>query len=151
VLPVRPPAPPAVPAPLPPRPATVTPIAAAAAPAAPAISAPPVLAMEVVEELRAVMGSEYLSLIKLFLEDAPTHIQKLEAAAGANDIAAMVAPAHTLKSASANLGALALSAVAKRIELGARGEALNRPTVAVLMLENEFKRAQAALQALMNA
>jgi HPt (histidine-containing phosphotransfer) domain-containing protein len=105
--------------------------------------------MEVVEELRAVMGPEYLSLIKLFLEDAPTHIQKLEAAAAANDIAAMVAPAHTLKSASANLGALALSAVAKRIELGARGEALNRPTVAVLMLENEFKRAQAALQALM--
>jgi HPt (histidine-containing phosphotransfer) domain-containing protein len=136
---------------LPPRPATVTPIAAAAAapPAAAPTAGPPVLAMEVVEELRAVMGSEYLSLIKLFLEDAPTHLQKLEQAAGANDIAAMVAPAHTLKSASANLGALALSAVAKRIELGARGEALSRPTVAVLMLENEFKRAQAALQALM--
>jgi CheY-like chemotaxis protein len=148
VLPVRPPSPPAPPSSLPPRQATVTPIAAAA-PATPAVAAPPVLAMEVVEELRAVMGSEYLSLIKLFLEDAPTHIQKLEAAAAANDIAAMVAPAHTLKSASANLGALALSAVAKRIELGARGEALNRPTVAVLMLENEFKRAQQALQALM--
>ncbi|MGH8030268.1 MAG: ATP-binding protein, partial [Arenimonas sp.] len=147
VLPVRPPSFPAAPSLLPPRPATVTPIAAAPPP--PAIAAPPVLAMEVVEELRAVMGSEYISLIKLFLEDAPTHIQKLEAAAAANDIAAMVAPAHTLKSASANLGALALSAVAKRIELGARGEALNRPTVAVLMLENEFKRAQQALQALM--
>jgi HPt (histidine-containing phosphotransfer) domain-containing protein len=105
--------------------------------------------MDVVEELRAVMGSEYLSLIKLFLEDAPTHIQKLEAAAAANDVPAMVAPAHTLKSAAANLGALALSAIAKRIELGARGEALNRPTVAVVMLENEFKRAQAALQGLM--
>jgi CheY-like chemotaxis protein/HPt (histidine-containing phosphotransfer) domain-containing protein len=148
VLPVRPPAP-AAPAPLPPRPATVTPIAAAAAPPPVVPSAPPVLAMEVVEELRAVMGAEYLSLIKLFLEDAPTHIKKLEAAASANDIPAMVAPAHTLKSASANLGALALSAVAKRIELGARGEALNRPSVAVLMLENEFKRAQTALQALM--
>jgi CheY-like chemotaxis protein/HPt (histidine-containing phosphotransfer) domain-containing protein/two-component sensor histidine kinase len=150
VLPVRP-APGPSAAPLPSRPATVTPIAsAAAAPAAPGgVAAPPVLAMEVVEELRSVMGPEYLSLIKLFLEDAPTHIQKLEQAAASNDVAAMVAPAHTLKSASANLGALALSAVAKRIELGARGEALSRPTVAVLMLENEFKRAQAALQGLM--
>ena len=148
VLPVRPPSAPSAPATLPPRPATVTPIAAAA-PAAAAPNTPPVLAMEVVEELRSVMGAEYLSLIKLFLEDAPTHIQKLEQAAAANDIAAMVAPAHTLKSASANLGALALSAVAKRIELGARGEALSRPTVAVLMLENEFKRAQQALQQLM--
>jgi len=109
----------------------------------------PVLAMEVVEELRAVMGAEYLVLIKLFLEDAPTHIQKLEAAAASNNIEAMVAPAHTLKSSSANLGALALSAVAKRIEIGARSEALPRPTVAVVMLENEFKRAQVALTALM--
>src|SRR5688500_9036388 len=51
VLPVRPPSPPAPPSAMPPRPATVTPIAAAAAPA-PAVAAPPVLAMEVVEELR---------------------------------------------------------------------------------------------------
>jgi HPt (histidine-containing phosphotransfer) domain-containing protein len=122
---------------------------APAAPAMPTAPVLPVLAMEVVEELRAVMGPEYLVLIKLFLEDAPTHIQKLEAAAASNNIEAMVAPAHTLKSSSANLGALALSAVAKRIEIGARSEALPRPAVAVVMLENEFKRAQVALTALM--
>jgi CheY-like chemotaxis protein/HPt (histidine-containing phosphotransfer) domain-containing protein len=130
---------------------------AAAPPPTPAVTAPaasaapvlPVLAMDVVEELRAVMGPEYLVLIKLFLEDAPSHIQKLEAAAASNNIEAMVAPAHTLKSSSANLGALALSAVAKRIEIGARSEALPRPTVAVVMLENEFRRAQLALTALM--
>ena len=110
----------------------------------------PVLAMDVVDELRAIMGKEYVSLIKLFLEDAPEHIRQLEAAAASNNIEAMVAPAHTLKSSSANLGALALSAVAKRIEIGARSEALPRPTVAVLMLENEFKRAQIALTALMS-
>jgi signal transduction histidine kinase/CheY-like chemotaxis protein/HPt (histidine-containing phosphotransfer) domain-containing protein len=119
------------------------------APPAPSAPVLPVLAMEVVEELRAVMGPEYLVLIKLFLEDAPSHIQKLEAAAASNNIEAMVAPAHTLKSSSANLGALALSAVAKRIEIGARSEALPRPAVAVVMLENEFKRAQLALTALM--
>jgi len=66
----------------------------------------------------------------------------------AKDIPAMVAPAHTLKSSSANLGALALSSVAKRIELGARGESLVKPALAVLMLENEFRRAKAALLAL---
>ena len=84
----------------------------------------------------------------LFLEDAPSHIQRLQAAAANNDIAAMVAPAHTLKSSSANLGALALSAVAKRIEFGARTQTLAKPTLAVLMLENEFRRAKAALRAL---
>ena len=116
--------------------------------AAPGASSGPVLSMDVLEELKAIMGGEYLGLIRLFLDDAPTHIAALHAAANANDIAAMVAPAHTLKSSSANLGAMALSAVAKRIEFGARTAALPKPGLAVLMLENEFRRAKAALQQL---
>jgi signal transduction histidine kinase/DNA-binding response OmpR family regulator/HPt (histidine-containing phosphotransfer) domain-containing protein len=133
------------PAPAPARPAA----AVAETPPAEAPSAPPVLAMDVVEELRMVMGAEYLNLIKLFLHDAPAHIKRLEAAAANNDIAGMVAPAHTLKSSSANLGALGLSAAAKRIEIGARGDALPRPAAAVAVLENEFKRAKAALETLL--
>ena len=109
----------------------------------------PVLAPEVLEELEAVMGGDYLGLIKLFLEDAPKQIQQLEQAAADNNIHGMIAPAHTLKSSSANLGALALSAIAKRIEIGARGNALNRPTVAVVMLEAEYKKAQNALLAIL--
>jgi CheY-like chemotaxis protein/HPt (histidine-containing phosphotransfer) domain-containing protein len=110
---------------------------------------PPVLAKEVVEELRAVMGDEYISLVRLFLEDAPLHVRALEAAVNSNDMSRMVAPAHTLKSAAANLGAMALSAAAKRIELGARQGVLPRPAVAVAVLESEFRRASAALQALL--
>ncbi len=125
--------------------------AVAAPPKPPLVSEPvpsslPVLAVDVLKELEAVMGSEYLSLIRLFLEDAPKQIQQLEQAAAENNIHGMIAPSHTLKSSSANLGALALSAIAKRIEIGARGNVLNRPTVAVLMLEAEYKKAQAAFQ-----
>jgi signal transduction histidine kinase/CheY-like chemotaxis protein/HPt (histidine-containing phosphotransfer) domain-containing protein len=108
----------------------------------------PVLAMDVVNELREVMGNEYLGLVRLFLEDAPSHIERLKSAAASNDIAAMVAPSHTLKSSSANLGALALSAIAKRIELGARTQLLPSPGFAVKMLEKEFQRAKTALLAL---
>ena len=132
------------------------PVATVVAPKGPAVAPPlvsepvpsslPILAMDVLQELEAVMGNEYLSLIKLFLEDAPKQIQQLEQAAAENNIHGMIAPAHTLKSSSANLGALALSAIAKRIEIGARGNVLNRPTVAVLMLEAEYKKAQAAFQ-----
>jgi signal transduction histidine kinase/DNA-binding response OmpR family regulator/HPt (histidine-containing phosphotransfer) domain-containing protein len=148
--------------------ATGIPPARPMAPAAPPVAAPaaraepysaemradapppaPVLASEVVEELRAVMGNEYLSLLRLFLEDAPKHVQALETAAAANDMAALVGPAHTLKSASANLGAMALSAAAKRIELGARQGVLPRPAVAVAVLESEFRRAAAAMNGLL--
>jgi signal transduction histidine kinase/CheY-like chemotaxis protein/HPt (histidine-containing phosphotransfer) domain-containing protein len=143
------------------RPAPAAPTASAAPPAPPSapmsaehrpdapVVPPPVLAADVVDELRAVMGSEYLSLVRLFLEDAPTHVQALEAAAAANDMSRMIAPAHTLKSASANLGAMALSAAAKRIELGARQGVLPRPAVAVAVLESEFRRASQALQGLL--
>ena len=101
-----------------------------------------------IEELRSIMGDDFRGLVRMFLEDAPGHIENLRVAAEANDIAAMVAPAHTLKSSSANLGALALSSVAKRIEFGARTQALTKPSLAVNMLENEFRRAKAALSAL---
>ena len=137
------------PAAAPPAPAPRTePMSAEHRPDAP-VTPPPVLAADVVDELRAVMGNEYLSLVRLFLEDAPTHVQALEAAAAANDMSRMIAPAHTLKSASANLGAMALSAAAKRIELGARQGVLPRPAVAVAVLESEFRRASQALQGLL--
>jgi HPt (histidine-containing phosphotransfer) domain-containing protein len=160
-----PPRPGAAPAPAPAAPAVrpAAPVAPAAPPPQPAApepmsaelraegvhTPPPVLSHEVVDELKAVMGGEYLSLVRLFLEDAPKHVHALENAASANDMAAMVSPAHTLKSASANLGAMALSAAAKRIELGARQGVLPRPAVAVAVLESEFRRAQQALQALL--
>ncbi len=120
-------------------------VAETAAATAPTSAAVPVLEMEVVDELRSIMGAEYQGLIRLFFEDAPIHIGRLQAAVAANDISAMVAPAHTLKSSSANLGAQALSAVARRIELGARTESLAKPAMDVMMLENEFRRAKAAL------
>ena len=103
-----------------------------------------------VEELRAIMGAEHAGLIRLFFEDAPGHIYTLQAALAANDMPGMVSPAHTLKSSSANLGALALSSVAKRIEHGARAGNLEKPALAVMMLENEFRRAKAALSQLLS-
>ncbi|HEX5755794.1 MAG TPA: ATP-binding protein, partial [Arenimonas sp.] len=137
--PTRPIAKPAAPA------AATTTAVASAAPGDAAAAAQPPLQLDVVEELRAVMGPEFDSLVRVFLEDAPQHVEQLEAAAAADDLAGMVAPAHTLKSAAANLGALALSAAAKRIELGARQGELPRAAIAVAVLESEFKRARIAL------
>ena len=61
-------------------------------------------------------------------------LAQLEAAALAPDCDALREAAHSLKSSSANLGAMALSAAAKRVELGARMQTLDRPAVAVAMV-----------------
>ena len=107
----------------------------------------PVLDREVLDELRSAIGNDVESLIDLFLDDAPKLIETLETAAAGPDYQALQDAAHSLKSASANMGAMALSAAAKRIELGARMQTLDRPAVAVAMVVVEFARARTALLA----
>jgi len=110
-------------------------------------SATPVLDEETLEELHAVIGAETARIINVYLEDAPQLVAQLEQAALGPDFDALRDAAHSLKSSSANLGAMALSAAAKRIELGARMQSLDRPAVAVALVVAEFERARLALEA----
>lgn len=105
----------------------------------------PVLDREVLDELRAVIGDTAIQIISVFLEDAPALVQQLQQAAQGGDEARLQAVAHSLKSSSANVGALSLSAVAQRIEHEARSGSLQRPAVAVALLVAEFARARVAL------
>ena len=119
--------------------------ATAAAAARAATPTFPVLDHSMLEELREIAGDETVRIISLFLEDAPRLIAALEKAAAAPDLDAMRDAAHTLKSSSANVGAMALSAAAKRVELGARAARLDRPAVAVALVIAEYARARMAL------
>lgn len=123
--------------------------AMAPAPVAPDAVSGPVLDSEVVEDLREVMGGEFLSLIRVFLEDSPRSLQRLQQAAAANDIASMVAAAHSLKSTSANLGALDMSELSRQIEHGGRAGTLTNPNALVARLVAEFVRVEGALRALL--
>ena len=107
----------------------------------------PVLDEETLEELYAVIGADAARIVNVYLEDAPQLVAQLEQAALGPDFEALRDAAHSLKSSSANLGAMALSAAAKRVELGARMQALDRPAVAVALVVAEFERARGALQA----
>ncbi|MGY0650833.1 ATP-binding protein [Luteimonas sp. A537] len=115
--------------------------------AAPPSTLPPVLDHEILEELRAMLGDDLDHLIDVFLADTPRLVGTMEQAATAPDYDALRDAAHSLKSSSANLGAMSLSAAAKRVELGARERLLERPAVAVALVANEFNRARAALKA----
>jgi HPt (histidine-containing phosphotransfer) domain-containing protein len=98
------------------------------------------------DELQEIAGDETARIIALFLEDAPRLIAQLEGASALPDLDAMRDAAHTLKSSSANVGAMALSTSAKRVELGARAMKLDRPAVAVALVIAEYARARMALQ-----
>ncbi|HET6599813.1 MAG TPA: ATP-binding protein [Burkholderiaceae bacterium] len=111
------------------------------------IAQPEVIDRAVLDELRSMLGGEVDHLIDVFLEDAPRQIAALESAASGPDYNALRDAAHSLKSSSANLGAMSLSAAAKRVETGARQQSLERPAVAVALVANEFQRARQVLRA----
>src|SRR5690606_18536292 len=123
-------------------------IAGVAGIAPPRPAPPPLIDQEVLDELRAMLGGEVDRLIDVFLEDTPRLITALEnGAAGTPDYPALRDAAHSLKSPSANLGAMSRSAAAKRIEMGARQQSLERPAVAVALVANEFQRVRQQLRA----
>ncbi len=105
----------------------------------------PVLDQEVLDELLEVVGADTARIIGVFLDDTPPLIRQLQDASVAADLDQLRALAHSLKSASANVGAMALSAAAWRIEHDARAGTLERPAVAVALLIAEFARARIAL------
>jgi len=148
--------------PAPPR-ATPAPPARSAAGASPAVALSDGLApvnplgvrdgaaldQEIVRDLLDVMGEEFTELVGVYLEDTPKNLALLEAAAGRNDSNALIAPSHSLKSTSANLGAMTLAEIAKRIEHEARSGTLANPAALVRDLTREYGRVSAELRNLL--
>lgn len=63
-------------------------------------------------------------LIETYLTDSELQLEAMRAAAAANDAAALLRPAHTLKSSSANVGALILADLCRSLEADARAGAV---------------------------
>jgi signal transduction histidine kinase/CheY-like chemotaxis protein/HPt (histidine-containing phosphotransfer) domain-containing protein len=134
-------------------PAAAAPVAMAAAPAATAEPAPAssagALDTSVIGDLVDVMGDEFPDLVRVYLEDTPKNVALLEQAARERSMEGIIAPSHSLKSTSANLGALRLSELAKRLEHGARTGELTEPLLLVGELKREFQQVASALTELL--
>src|SRR3954468_888897 len=87
---------------------------------------PLVIDPQAIENLRALNpgdNDEFLREITgIFLEDTPLRIAELEQSLAAGDVAKFTRAAHSIKGSSANLGAMALRAVAENLEHQARKE-----------------------------
>ncbi|HET7065912.1 MAG TPA: ATP-binding protein [Rudaea sp.] len=131
-------------------PAAAAPVVLAAAPAAPApASSAGALDTSVIGDLVDVMGDEFPDLVRVYLEDTPKNVALLEQAARQHSMEGIIAPSHSLKSTSANLGALRLSELAKRLEHGARTGELTEPLALVSELKREYQQVASALTELL--
>jgi HPt (histidine-containing phosphotransfer) domain-containing protein len=88
----------------------------------------PILDEAVLAELKATTGNDQAfvrELVDSYLAEAPAQIEDIAAAISGSDAAALVRPAHTLKSSSATVGAMRLATLARRLEVTGRSGALD--------------------------
>lgn len=82
----------------------------------------------------------------LFLKHAPDKISAIEKAAADRDAKGLQTAAHSLKSSSAYVGAMKLSAMSKELEMIGRSGALEGSAEKSKSLKAEFQRVKAALE-----
>jgi HPt (histidine-containing phosphotransfer) domain-containing protein len=86
-------------------------------------------------------------LVDAYLGDAPVHLTAIGTAIAAGSAEELVRPAHTLKSSSATVGALGLSAVSRELELNARAGSLDGAAERHAAATAEYTRVTDALAA----
>jgi HPt (histidine-containing phosphotransfer) domain-containing protein len=93
-------------------------------PAPRSIESSSVLDMRVIQDLRDLGGEDdpglLLELVDMFLADSPARMTEIQTSLANGDVKTLERAAHTLKSSSANIGALGLSKLCKQMEELAR-------------------------------
>jgi HPt (histidine-containing phosphotransfer) domain-containing protein len=85
-------------------------------------------------------------LVETFFEDSPNLLEALHVALAARDAEAVRRAAHSLKSTSANFGAMVFSGMCKELEDMAKVGALEGVVARIVDLEEEYARLRAALE-----
>jgi HPt (histidine-containing phosphotransfer) domain-containing protein len=83
----------------------------------------------------------------LFLKHAPLKIAAIKKAASEGNAKALEVAAHSLKSSSSYIGAMKLSAISKDLEFMGRSGALEGSVEKAALIEAEFERVKAAIEA----
>ncbi len=81
---------------------------------------PGVIDREVLSELQEIMGEEFTRLLQRYLDIAPAQLKNIDEGLMRGALAEVAKVAHSLKSSCANVGAMRMSELARRIELAAK-------------------------------
>jgi len=86
-------------------------------------------------------------LVDTFFDDAAGQLEAMRSAAAVGDADALVRPAHSLKSSSANVGATSLAEACRQLEADGRTGAVPDAVERVALCEQAYAAARAALLA----
>src|SRR3989442_14533817 len=120
----------------------------------PRTTRPAPLDPEALDHLRALQkgsaGDIFGKVVQSYLNTAPQLLQSMQVAVARNDAAALRRAAHTLKSSSASLGALALAALCKGLESLGRTDRITEAATVLPALLTEGEAVRVALATELN-
>ncbi len=109
-----------------------------------------VLDMHIFDSLRRMAGAKaeqvIANLINNYLEDAPQYLQRMEDALAMADPQKLRQAVHSLRSSSANLGAVALAQQCKEVENIARSDTTKGVAEKLVVIKEEYKKVEEALK-----
>lgn len=115
----------------------------------PNVESPSVLNRQVLNSLRQMAGAKAPMILRQiignYLEDAPQRLQSIRDAVAAGDATALRQSAHTLRSSSANLGAMNLSNLCKELEMMGRAGTTTDASRWITQVEAEYEKVKVAL------
>ena len=101
-----------------------------------------------IERLLEITGGDIAfvdELITTYIDDARDQIEALRRAAVAGAVDELVRPAHSLKSSSDGVGAVALAGLCRALEAEARGGAVIDPVEQVAVIAETFEATRTEL------
>jgi histidine phosphotransfer protein HptB len=105
--------------------------------------------LAIFENLKEMMGADFIGeLVDTYLQDSPEMLRQMRQSLESQDADTFRRAAHSLKSNSANFGAMQLSAMARELEMMGRENRLDQAGETLARAETEFARVEQALEAL---
>ena len=99
--------------------------------------------------LREMMGADFMvELVDTYLQDSPEMLAQMRQALDAQDAESFRRAAHSLKSNSANFGAMQLSTLARDLEMMGRENRLEHAGETLVKAEKEYAQVEQVLEAL---
>ena len=99
------------------------------------------------DELKDLMDGEIDEIVELYINDSREQIAQLQTSVDSNNLTNMIAIAHTLKSSSANLGAMNLAKLCEQMENKGRDNRLENPVSLLSEIIEELSRVEDKLNA----
>ncbi|OQY46188.1 MAG: hypothetical protein B6242_08470 [Anaerolineaceae bacterium 4572_78] len=112
----------------------------------------PAISYDFIKEL---FGEEHLDILDILIDsyigDIPEQLEKIQQALTKKDASSVELMTHSLKSSSANVGALVMSDICKEMEMSSHYNNLDRVVTLVPNLKTEFERVKIALVDMRNS